>query len=71
MIKLDILQHMTAWTNFGRVVKDRYGFPDQDDLNIMLEPYNAIWVEDSQGNVMGDIMFNTEQDLAFFLLKWS
>jgi hypothetical protein len=66
MIKLDILQHMTAWTNFGRVVKDRYGFPDQDDLNIMLEPYNAKWVEDSQ-----DILFNTERDLAFFVLKWS
>lgn len=65
-IELSVLDN--AWNNFVySYLVDGTPVNDLSDVNQILKPYNAHVVDLSTYT----ITFDTEQDKAFFLLRWS
>lgn len=67
MVELCILREGRAWHNFVRANISRVQVTTFDDINDFLEPYRARIVEFKTQSVT----FDTEQDKAFFILKWA
>lgn len=75
MVELCILREGRAWHNFVRANLDHWSKLDTnrvqtssfDDLNDFLKPYGGRIIEYQTQTVT----FDTEQDKAFFMLKWA
>jgi hypothetical protein len=66
MVEMSVLfEGCDAWFNFGRtmIVDAAHFF---DEVNVLLKPYRARLDLKKQS-----IIFDTEQDKLFFMLKWS
>ena len=67
MAELFIPTEGRAWNNFARATLAQVPAITYDDINDFLKPYRGRIVEFNTQTVT----FDTEQDKAFFILKWS
>ena len=65
--KLHIVSEGRCWNNFLHAHLDAFQEPTLEGVNNVLKQYGA---SVPSTNVY-EVEFDTEQDLAFFMLKWS